>query len=98
MGGNNKLKLSLCEFHRELAAQLMGPLRRDVIIRRKGLNEMVGKVAGLLVLKALALMCHSGSNRKIERSCLWFGIIAGNQRLPSSFIWILYVEYGFTKR
>ena len=59
---------------------------------------MIGEITRPLILKALGLMYHSSSNRKIERSCLWFSIIAGNQRLPSGFIWILYVEYGFTKR
>ena len=59
---------------------------------------MIGKVAGLPILKAPGLMCHRSSNRKIERSRLWFGIIAGNQLLPSGFIGILYVEDGFAKR
>lgn len=75
----------------------MGLFWRDGIVRGKGLNQVVGKIAGPLNLKASGLMCHSSSNRKIERSCLWFDIIAGNQRLPSGFIWILYVEDGFTK-
>ena len=98
MGSNNKLEFSIGKFHRKLATQLVGQLRRDGIVRGKGLNQVVGKIAGPLNLKASGLMCHSSSNRKIERSCLWFDIIAGNQRLPSGFIGILYVEDGFAKR
>lgn len=59
---------------------------------------MVGEIAGLPILKAPGLMCHRSSNRKIERSRLWFVIIGGNQLLPSGFIGILYVEDGFAKR
>ena len=46
MGSNDKLEFSIGKFRCKLAAQLMGSLRRDSIVRGKG--AYIGAVATLV--------------------------------------------------
>lgn len=58
MGSNDKLEFSIGKFHCKLAAQLMGSLRRDSIVRGKGLNQVVGKISLLFRTCISCFACH----------------------------------------
>ena len=75
MGSNDKLEFSIGKFHCKLAAQLMGSLRRDSIVRGKGLNHVVGKISLLFRTCISSFACHCCSNGKIKHCSLWGGIV-----------------------
>ena len=70
------LILSARVFKCQFLPQLMGLLRRDSVLRRKGLYQVIGKICRTLPFQVPRFVRKHRGHFKVDRSCLRLAIIA----------------------